>query len=59
MDYTNEPAHSSSLLTREAQPFNAEPCTSELIEHPVTPERLMYCRNHGEIYEQKSRTPGR
>lgn len=34
-----------------SQPFNAEPPTSSLVEFDVTPEDLVYCRNHGPVRE--------
>ena len=47
MDFTNEVDHVDGLLVRGAQPFNAEPPTSTLVDFGgVTPEELIYCRNH-------------
>ena len=34
-----------------SQPFNAEPPTSALVEFDLTPEDLVYCRNHGPVRE--------
>ncbi|KAF4614097.1 hypothetical protein D9613_007697 [Agrocybe pediades] len=44
-----KPPHSSLLNVQSAQPFNAEPLASSLVEFPVTPEDLVYCRNHGPV----------
>lgn len=30
------------------EPLNAEPCLDELLKHTITPEELMYHRNHCE-----------
>lgn len=46
MDYTGEVEHSDQLIIRGAQPFNAEPLASALVEFVYTPEELIYCRNH-------------
>ncbi|KAF9267649.1 molybdopterin binding oxidoreductase [Marasmius fiardii PR-910] len=51
MDYTNEPPHSQSLIVQSQEPFNAEPPASDLVEFKVTPEELVYCRNHGPVRE--------
>ncbi|KAF8807084.1 molybdopterin binding oxidoreductase [Phlegmacium glaucopus] len=49
MDYTCEPEHSQLLSIQEKEPFNAEPPSSALVEFPITPEDLVYCRNHGPV----------
>jgi len=49
MDYTREPEHSQLLAIQEKEPFNAEPLSSALVEFPLTPEDLVYCRNHGPV----------
>ena len=49
MDYTYEPDHSQLLSIQEKEPFNAEPPSSALVEFPITPEDLVYCRNHGPV----------
>ncbi|EED84273.1 predicted protein [Postia placenta Mad-698-R] len=46
MDFSREPAHSDQLQVRKAHPWNAEPDVATLVEHPLTPEHLVYCRNH-------------
>ena len=46
MDFTHEVEHPAALLVRGAQPFNAEPPAAALVEFGVTPEELVYCRNH-------------
>ncbi|KAI3604829.1 sulfite oxidase [Moniliophthora roreri] len=51
MDYTNEPPHSEALIIQAKEPFNAEPPSSPLVEFPITPEELVYCRNHGPVRE--------
>ncbi|KXN85866.1 Sulfite oxidase [Leucoagaricus sp. SymC.cos] len=51
MDYSCEPDHSNSLVIRAMEPFNAEPTAAALIEFPLTPEDLVYCRNHGPVRE--------
>jgi len=51
MDYSSEPPHSSLLNVQGAQPFNAEPLAASLVEFPLTPEDLVYCRNHGPVRE--------
>ncbi|KAK2463475.1 hypothetical protein APHAL10511_004561 [Amanita phalloides] len=40
---------SESLLIRSLRPFNAEPPVSVLVEFQVTPEDLVYCRNHSVV----------
>jgi sulfite oxidase len=42
---------SSLLFVRSAQPFNAEPQASALVEFQLTPEDLFYCRNHSLVKE--------
>lgn len=49
MDYTAEPTHSDRLDIQQAQPFNAEPSAADLVEFSLTPEELVYCRNHGPV----------
>lgn len=51
MDYTNEPPHSHLLDVQATTPFNAEPSAAALVEFPLTPEDLVYCRNHGPVRE--------
>lgn len=51
MDYTSEPQHSALLNIQDSQPFNAEPSASDLVEFALTPEDLVYCRNHGPVRE--------
>ena len=49
MDYSSEPSHSPLLIVQDSQPFNAEPSAASLVEFPLTPEDLVYCRNHGPV----------
>ncbi|KAF7969550.1 hypothetical protein HWV62_8669 [Athelia sp. TMB] len=49
MDYTNEVNHSELLTIQGAQPFNAEPPVDQLVQFAITPEDLVYCRNHGPV----------
>lgn len=49
MDYSTEPAHSDLLDVQAHEPFNAEPPSSALVEFHLTPEELVYCRNHGPV----------
>ncbi|KAF8905005.1 Oxidoreductase, molybdopterin-binding domain-containing protein [Gymnopilus junonius] len=51
MDYSSEPSHSPLLNVQESQPFNAEPSAAALVEFPLTPEDLVYCRNHSPVLE--------
>ncbi|EKM78158.1 hypothetical protein AGABI1DRAFT_86323 [Agaricus bisporus var. burnettii JB137-S8] len=51
MDYSSEPPHSSHLVVRGKEPFNAEPTAAALVEFPLTPEDFVFCRNHGPIRE--------
>ncbi|PFH46815.1 hypothetical protein AMATHDRAFT_7387 [Amanita thiersii Skay4041] len=51
MDYSLEPPHSNQLIVRALKPFNAEPSVSALVEFPLTPSDLIYCRNHGPVRE--------
>lgn len=39
----------SSLRVHTKDPFNAEPKSSNLVDYDVTPEHLIYARNHGPI----------
>lgn len=49
MDYSNEPEHSELLVVQAQEPFNAEPLSAALVEFQLTPEELVYCRNHGPV----------
>lgn len=49
MDYTREVAHSDLLVVRGKEPFNAEPKASALVQFDITPDELVYCRNHGPV----------
>ncbi|KDR76401.1 hypothetical protein GALMADRAFT_226095 [Galerina marginata CBS 339.88] len=51
MDYSSEPEHSPLLDIQGVQPFNAEPSAAALVEFPLTPDDLVYCRNHGPVRE--------
>lgn len=51
MDYSCEPERSPLLVVRSKEPFNAEPTPAALVEYPLTPEDLIYCRNHGPVRE--------
>jgi len=51
VDYSEEPTHSSLLTVQGARPFNAEAPAASLVEFDLTPEDLMYCRNHGPVRE--------
>ncbi|TFY64127.1 hypothetical protein EVJ58_g2827 [Rhodofomes roseus] len=51
MDFSQEVPHSDLLIIRGHQPFNAEPKASALVQFPITPEELVYCRNHGPVQE--------
>jgi len=51
MDYSIETQHSPLLNIQAKTPFNAEPVASALVEFPITPEDLVYCRNHGPVRE--------
>lgn len=51
MNYSSEPPHSPLLNVQGTQPFNAEPSAASLVEFPLTPEDLVYCRNHGPVPE--------
>lgn len=46
MDFSKEPQHSDKLEVLDKEPFNAEPDVAELITHSLTPDELVYCRNH-------------
>lgn len=35
-----------TLIVHQEQPLNAEPPLEQLIAHPITPEELVYARNH-------------
>lgn len=49
MDYTSEPPSAILPNVRGTHPFNAEPFVSSLVEFNITPEDLLYCRNHGPV----------
>ncbi|KAJ3555748.1 hypothetical protein NM688_g2404 [Phlebia brevispora] len=49
MDYSREVDHSQLLIVRGKEPFNAEPKASALVEFAITPDDLVYCRNHGPV----------
>ncbi|KAI0805942.1 molybdopterin binding oxidoreductase [Irpex lacteus] len=49
MDYSHEVPHSQLLVVRGKEPFNAEPRASALVEFSITPDDLVYCRNHGPV----------
>lgn len=51
MDYSSEPPCSTLLDVRRTQPINAEPTAASLVEFNITPEDLVYCRNHGPVRE--------
>ncbi|KAG6816202.1 hypothetical protein H0H87_007751 [Tephrocybe sp. NHM501043] len=51
MDYSSEPSHSELLTIQGDQPFNAEAPVASLVEFNLTPEELVYCRNHGPVRE--------
>ncbi|OCH83981.1 molybdopterin binding oxidoreductase [Obba rivulosa] len=51
MDYSGEVPHSPLVVVRGHQPFNAEPTAAALVEFPITPDELVYCRNHGPVLE--------
>jgi sulfite oxidase len=51
MDYSLEPPHSEHLVIQAKEPFNAEAPTEALVEFAITPEDLVYCRNHGPVRE--------
>ncbi|KAJ3509063.1 hypothetical protein NLJ89_g5420 [Agrocybe chaxingu] len=51
MDYSSEPPHSALLNVQDNEPYNAEPSAAALVEFNVTPEDLVYCRNHGPVRE--------
>jgi sulfite oxidase len=51
MDFSAEPPYSTLLDVRGAQPINAEPTAAALVEFNITPEDLIYCRNHGPVRE--------
>ncbi|KDQ57025.1 hypothetical protein JAAARDRAFT_207374 [Jaapia argillacea MUCL 33604] len=49
MDFCHEPPHSKNLNVLGKEPFNAEPSVADLVEYSLTPEHLVYCRNHSPI----------
>ncbi|KAI0749275.1 molybdopterin binding oxidoreductase [Daedaleopsis nitida] len=51
MDYTEEVPHSHHLVVQGTEPFNAEPTAAALVEFPITPEELVYCRNHSPVLD--------
>lgn len=56
MDYSREVTHSQLLLVRGNQPFNAEPKAAALVEFSLTPDDLIYCRNHGPVEDLEQDT---
>ncbi|KAG6825557.1 hypothetical protein H0H92_003275 [Tricholoma furcatifolium] len=56
MDYSAEPPHSELLNVQAKQPFNAETPVASLVEFNLTPEDLVYCRNHGPVREFDEQT---
>ncbi|KIY68838.1 molybdopterin binding oxidoreductase [Cylindrobasidium torrendii FP15055 ss-10] len=58
MDFSSEPPHSELLHVQAHEPFNAEPPVSSLVEFNITPEELVFCRNHGpvRIFDEDSYT---
>ncbi|KAG6820490.1 hypothetical protein H0H93_016552 [Arthromyces matolae] len=56
MDYSAEPPHSELLTVQAQQPFNAEAPVGSLVEFDITPEDLVYCRNHGPVREFDEKT---
>lgn len=51
MDFSADPPYSALLDVRGTQPINAEPTAASLVEFNITPEKLVYCRNHGPVRE--------
>ncbi|RPD72460.1 molybdopterin binding oxidoreductase [Lentinus tigrinus ALCF2SS1-7] len=51
MDYSDEVPHSDHLVVRCSEPFNAEPTAAALVQFPITPDDLVYCRNHGPVLD--------
>ncbi|GJF00069.1 molybdopterin binding oxidoreductase [Phanerochaete sordida] len=51
MDYSQEVPHSELLLVRSTEPFNAEPLAAALVQFAITPDDLVYCRNHGPVLD--------
>lgn len=51
MDYSDEVPHSDHLIVQGTEPFNAEPTAAALVQFPITPEELIYCRNHGPVLD--------
>ncbi|KAG5646091.1 hypothetical protein DXG03_004330 [Asterophora parasitica] len=51
MVYADEPPHSELLVVQAMDPFNAEAPVAALVEFNLTPEDLVYCRNHGPVRE--------
>ncbi|KAG6896559.1 hypothetical protein C0992_007452 [Termitomyces sp. T32_za158] len=49
--YTAERPHSDLLKVQGDRPFNAEAPVASLVEFNITPEDLVYCRNHGPVRE--------
>ncbi|KAG5341582.1 hypothetical protein C0989_009284 [Termitomyces sp. Mn162] len=49
--YSVEPSHPDLLKVQGHRPFNAEAPVASLVEFNVTPEDLVYCRNHGPVRE--------
>uniref|UniRef100_D8Q5A5 Oxidoreductase molybdopterin-binding domain-containing protein n=1 Tax=Schizophyllum commune (strain H4-8 / FGSC 9210) TaxID=578458 RepID=D8Q5A5_SCHCM len=44
-----DPAQEELFIVRQDSPLNAEPPTSALAEFPITPEQLVYHRNHSDV----------
>ncbi|KAF8622583.1 hypothetical protein AX15_006927 [Amanita polypyramis BW_CC] len=55
MNYTKDLSHSELLTVRSSRPFNAEPPVSVLVEYNITPEDLVYCRNHSSVPQLSER----
>lgn len=51
MDFSEEVPHSDLLIVRGTEPYNAEPSAAALVEFPITPEDLIYCRNHSPVLD--------
>lgn len=56
MDYSSEPPHSELLTVQCSHPFNAEAPANSLVGFNLTPEDLVYCRNHGPVREFDDKT---
>ncbi|KAF7327560.1 hypothetical protein MKEN_00335000 [Mycena kentingensis (nom. inval.)] len=51
MNYDDEPERSDLLIVQGTEPFNAEAPAAALAEYSITPDELVYCRNHGPVCE--------